>query len=79
MLNTILAAIWGYLTSLWGIARIAFSSLNTTLMTSCLEVLAVVFLISIIDGLPDLLKRRKPTEDPKFMKQIQTLIAELEK
>lgn len=52
VLGSIVSAIWGYLSSIWGVARIAFASLNLSLMTNLLELLAVVFLIYIIDGLP---------------------------
>ena len=56
---TILAHIIKYLTGIWTCARMIFDVLPAQTMEDCIGLLCVVFLISIIDGLPDMLRRRK--------------------
>ena len=62
-ISTIVTAIVAYLTSLWPVARMVFGVLPTQLMEDCFGLLCVVFLTSIIDGLPNMLKRKKKKDD----------------
>ena len=57
IITTILSALYGYLTSVWGVARMVFGTLDAQLMSNCLSLLAVIFLISIIDSLPERLSQ----------------------
>ena len=40
-----------------------FSTLDTTLMVNCIELLAVVFMIGVIDSLPDVFKRKRKKKE----------------
>ena len=42
-----------------------FSALDMTLMKNCLSLLAVVFMIGIIDNLPQLFKFKRKKKKPK--------------
>lgn len=68
MLEAIISALIGYLTSVWTCARMVFSVLDVPLMTNCIQLLAVVLLIGIVDNLPNLFKRKKkkPKEEDEY-------------
>lgn len=65
IITAILGALYSWITSVWSCARMVFSVLDVPLMTNCLQLLAVVFLISLIDSLPDRLRKigRKKKKD----------------
>ena len=77
MLNTLISILAGWLSSVWTMSRMLFSGLNTDTMISCAQLLAVVFIIGVVDNLPNFFKRR-PKTDPELIKHVQALI-ELEK
>ena len=58
-MNPILTAIFNYLTSIWGTLRIAFGVFNTDTMVACAQLLTVVFIIGVIDNLPNFFNRAK--------------------
>ena len=62
-ISTIVTATVAYLTSIWSVARMVFGALPTQTMQDCIGLLTVVFLIYVIDGLPDMLKRKKKDND----------------
>lgn len=59
MLETIISALFSYLSSVWTMTRVLFSTLDVPLMTNCLQLLGVVILIGIIDNLPEIFSRRR--------------------
>ena len=63
MLETIISALFSYLSSVWTMTRVLFSTLDVPLMTNCLQLLGVVILIGIIDNLPNLFNRKKKKDD----------------
>ena len=58
VLTSIVAALVNYLTSIWTVARMVFSILDTDLMINCIQLLTVVFIIGFIDNLPNMFKRK---------------------
>ena len=63
MLDALVSALFSYLSSVWTMARIIFSTFDYELMINCLQVLGVVALIGIIDNLPEIFSRRKKKPD----------------
>ena len=63
MLETIISALFSYLSSVWTMTRVLFSTLDVPLMTNCLQLLGVVILIGIIDNLPSIFNRKKKKDD----------------
>ena len=59
VLTSIVAALANYLTSIWTVARMVFSILDTDLMINCIQLLSVCFLIGFIDNLPNMFKRKE--------------------
>ena len=59
MLEAIISALFSYITSVWTCARLVFSALDVPLMTNCVQLLAVVCLIGIVDNLPNWFGRER--------------------
>ena len=64
VLTSIVAALANYLTSIWTVARMVFSILDTDLMINCIQLLSVCFLIGFIDNLPNMFKRKEKKRIP---------------
>ena len=47
VLTSIVVALTSYLPSIWTVARMVFSILDTDLMINCVQLLSVVFLIGL--------------------------------
>lgn len=73
MLSQLVSILAGWLTSVWTMSRLIFVGLNTDTMISCAQLLAVVFIIGVVDNLPNFFKRR-PKTDPELIKHVQALI-----
>ncbi len=65
MIETIITVVWNYISSIWSIARMTFSNLPSQLMADCFSLLCVIFLISIVDSIPNMLNRSREKKKEK--------------
>ncbi len=78
-MNPIVSGIINYLTSIWTTLRIAFGVFDTDTMINLAQILTVVFVIGVIDNLPNffgrakerIIKKRKPKDDDEEYEWVQ--------